>query len=132
VGLLCRMYLGWKKEHPALERGVQRLSQNGPSEGNVYYNYYATQVMHHFGGELWEKWNKVMRERLIATQSKNDHEAGSWFFKGGDHGAERGGRLYITSLCCMTLEVYYRHLPIYGKSSIEGDFDEAAEKPKSK
>jgi hypothetical protein len=124
VGLLCRMYLGWKKDHPALERGVQRLGQSGPSDGTVYYNYYATQVMHHFGGEPWEKWNKVMRDRLIATQSKNDHESGSWFFKGGDHGAERGGRLYITSLCCMTLEVYYRHLPIYGKSSIESEFDE--------
>jgi hypothetical protein len=123
VGLLCRMYLGWKKEHPALERGCDRLGRSAPSEGNVYYNYYATQVLHHFGGETWEKWNKVMRDYLINTQSKDGHEEGSWFFKGGDHGAERGGRLYITALCCMTLEVYYRHLPIYGKASVENEFN---------
>ena len=24
-----------------------------------------------------------------------------------------GGRLYMTCLCVMTLEVYYRHLPLY-------------------
>lgn len=126
VGLLCRMYLGWKKDNPALERGCERLGKTGPSQGNVYYNYYATQVLHHFGGETWERWNKVMRDYLIETQSKNGHEEGSWFFKGGDHGAERGGRLYITALCCMTLEVYYRHLPIYGKGSIENEFNAEA------
>lgn len=132
VGLLCRMYLGWDQHHPSLERGVERLGQIGPSEGNVYYNYYATQVLHHFGGDLWDKWNKVMREYLINTQSKEGHEEGSWYFRGGDHGADRGGRLYITALCCMTLEVYYRHLPIYGKSSIESEFDEAAPDPTPK
>ena len=28
----------------------------------MYYNYYATQVMRHWEGEEWEKWNKVMRD----------------------------------------------------------------------
>ncbi|MFM8891559.1 MAG: prenyltransferase/squalene oxidase repeat-containing protein, partial [Planctomycetia bacterium] len=27
VGLLCRMYLGWKKDNPALQRGVDRLAK---------------------------------------------------------------------------------------------------------
>ena len=123
VGLLCRMYLGWKKDNGALERGVEFLSKVGPSKSNVYFNYYATQVMHHFAGEKWKKWNEELREYLIDTQSTNGHETGTWYFNGG-HGASQGGRHYTTCMCCMTLEVYYRHLPLYQKKSIEDDFDE--------
>ncbi len=120
IGLLCRMYLGWKKDNPALERGVKQISQWGPS-GNYYYNYYATQVMRHWGGDEWKKWNGVMRDKLVNSQAKQGHETGSWF-SGGDHGAERGGRLYCTSMATMVLEVYYRHLPIYRKQSTEEEF----------
>ena len=51
VGLLCRMYLGWKHENPALQRGVEYLSRLGPSRGNMYYNYYATQVLRQYCGD---------------------------------------------------------------------------------
>ena len=122
VGLLCRMYLGWKKDNGALHRGVEYLSNRGPSPNNMYYNYYATQVMRHFEGEMWEKWNTKMRDSLVATQAKAGHETGSWHMGRGDHGSERGGRLYCTSMATMILEVYYRHLPIYGKQAAEEDF----------
>jgi hypothetical protein len=122
VGLLCRMYLGWKHDHPALERGVQNMSAQGPSKtANMYYNYYATQVMRHYEGEVWDKWNTEMRDWLVSTQAKEGHERGSWHMD-GDHGAERGGRLYCTSMATMILEVYYRHMPIYGKQAAEEDF----------
>ena len=51
------------------------------------------------------------------------HERGSWYF-GGDPHNEQGGRLYCTAMCAMTLEVYYRHLPIYRKDSTMSEFDE--------
>jgi hypothetical protein len=120
IGLLCRMYLGWKKDNPALQRGVQWLSQKGPSN-NMYYNYYATQVMRHWEGDEWKKWNAKMRDQLVNSQDQKGHEAGSWG-GGGDHGATKGGRLYTTSMSTMVLEVYYRHLPIYRKQSTEEDF----------
>lgn len=123
VGLLCRMYLGWKKDNAGLEKGVQFLGKNGPDKGNMYYNYYATQVMHHWEGEPWKKWNEVMRDQLVNSQEKNGPHKGSWLFQGGDHGAERGGRLYCTAMACMTLEVYYRHLPIYRKQASEMEFE---------
>jgi hypothetical protein len=127
VGLLCRMYLGWKKDHPALKRGVDQLSAWGPSRAksstNMYYNYYATQVMRHYEGELWDKWNKEMRDWLVESQEVNDkqHNFGSWHFE-GDHGAEPGGRIYTTSLATMILEVYYRHMPLYAKQAAEDEF----------
>jgi hypothetical protein len=122
VGLLSRMYLGWKKDNPALQRGVEYLSKTGPTTGNMYFNYYATQVMRHTGGKPWEDWNKVMRDQLVNSQAKNGHEEGSWFMKGGDHGSDVGGRIYCTSMATMILEVYYRHMPIYGKQAAEEDF----------
>ncbi|MCP4171260.1 MAG: hypothetical protein GY758_10870, partial [Fuerstiella sp.] len=97
-------------------------------------NYYATQVMLHYGGEKWQKWNAVMRDHLVATQIKEGHESGSWGILNADgkpadaHGA-RAGRLYMTCLCTMTLEVYYRHLPLYGDSAMaEADLNSGDQK----
>jgi hypothetical protein len=121
VGLLSRMYLGWKQENEHLQRGVQQLAKKGPSQTEMYYNYYATQALRHMGGEQWEKWNVTMRDSLVSSQSQTGHTHGSWHMR-GDHGAEKGGRLYCTSLATMILEVYYRHLPIYGVQAAQEDF----------
>jgi hypothetical protein len=124
IGLLCRMYLGWKRDNPALQRGVQMLSRRGPSPNNLYYNYYATQVMRHWEGEPWENWNRQMRDQLVHAQAKQGHEEGSWFTGGGDLGAPTGGRLYCTAMATMILEVYYRLMPIYRATSVDQDFPE--------
>jgi len=87
----------------------------------MYYNYYATQVMRHCEGERWKKWNSVMRDQLVKSQTQKGHETGSWYM-GSGHVTDRGGRLYCTSMGTMILEVYYRHLPIYRKQSTEEDF----------
>ena len=111
VGLLCRIYGGWPRDHAALREGVAVLAHLGPSRDDLYYDYYATQVMHHFGGEQWQDWNSQLRDYLVTTQASQGHESGSWNFHGGQAG--RGGRLYNTAMATMTLEVYYRHLPLY-------------------
>lgn len=121
VGLLSRMYLGWKRDHEGIRRGVRYLSNEGPSRFNMYYNYYATQVMKQYDGDMWKRWNKQMRDYLIDTQSKTGHTTGSWYFD-GDHGSHQGGRLYCTSMATMILEVYYRHMPIYDKRASDDDF----------
>lgn len=113
IGIISRMLSGMRRDHPLLQQGVAHLSAKGVDNGNMYYNYYATQVMLHYGGDQWKKWNEVMRDRLVKTQVKEGHAAGSWNLS-DTHGG-RGGRLYMTCLCTMTLEVYYRHLPLYGE-----------------
>jgi hypothetical protein len=118
AGLLTRQYLGrWKKDHPDLAAGCKEIMKNLPPEsgsnlGPIYYYYYATQVLHHMEGEDFDLWNARMREHLIRTQEKTGHKTGSWNPNGVDHGAA-GGRLYATGMALMTLEVYYRHLPMY-------------------
>lgn len=89
----------------------------------MYYIYYATQVMHHVGGDRWEKWNlgesgrAGMRETLLKLQDDSALAKGSWDPRGDAHG-DAGGRIMKTSLCLLTLEVYYRHLPLYRRGEV--------------
>jgi len=113
--LLCRQYLGWEHDDPRLLEGIRYLLQDPvdyDADENVYYWYYATQVLHHMGGEPWDQWNDVMRERIPARQVRQGAERGSWN-PGGDRWGAHGGRLFTTCLSIYNLEVYYRHLPIY-------------------
>ncbi|HBO45484.1 MAG TPA: hypothetical protein DD670_16440 [Planctomycetaceae bacterium] len=118
IGLLCRMYLGWEREEEALVRGVGYLDQWGPSKNSMYFNYYATQVLCHFDGPLWEKWNAAMRDYLVRNQATEGLEAGSWFFV--DEKCASGGRLYNTAMAITTLEVYYRYMPLYKPDVMRG------------
>jgi hypothetical protein len=120
VGGLCRQYLGINPRNPSLLATVKRIKQTPPGLGNIYYEYYATQVMHHMGGDAWQFWNLGpggtgkggIRDTLIAKQDTGANgrpgHKGSWL--GDPH---VGGRLGATSLCLLSLEVYYRHLPLY-------------------
>ena len=122
------MYLGWEKDHPGIIKGVEFLSNTGPSkpggargnQADMYFNYYATQVMRHYGGSEWEKWNAATRDWLVDSQEKEGNLEGSWYFP--HTWANRGGRLYNTAMACMILEVYYRHMPIYGNKATEEEF----------
>jgi len=125
IGLLCRMYMGWDKDSPGLTEGVEFLDSKGPSKSDMYYNYYATQIMKQYGGPKWDKWNGKMRDYLVKTQNKSGNTTGSWHL-GGDkpsHSGTKGGRLYYTAMATMTLEVYYRFLPIYTDKSVTDDFE---------
>ena len=111
LGLLSRMYTGWPRNHPGMQRGAAHLASLGPAEKDNFFNYYATLVLHHYGGREWKAWNAKMRDFLVARQSKAGHEAGSWPPFGA--WSTYGGRLMDTAFSCMTLEVYYRYMPIY-------------------
>src|SRR5262249_53596446 len=121
VGLLGMQYMGTTPANRDLLDGVEVLKKYPPGKtNNIYYEYYATQVMHHMGGESWQFWNlgpdgkSGIRDTLIAKQdmgkdAKHVHQLGSW----DGAGAHGGGRLMGTSLNLLSLEVYYRHLPLY-------------------
>jgi len=119
-GVLCRMYSGWKKDEPTIKSAAERFAKDGPSEGNLYYNYYGTQVMKQYGGAEWDAWNNRMRDQLVSSQVQTGHGAGSWFV--GDPHIGEGGRLYSTCMCTMMLEVYYRYMPLYDEQAEEDAF----------
>ena len=126
--LLSRQLLGWPRDFPALVKGVGMISAHLQESDirNIYYWYYATQLLHNMKGERWERWNLKIREGLISMQVRDGTCAqGSWdpFQPQPDQWAAHAGRLYLTSLSILTLEVYYRYLPIYRS------FDEDQDKP---
>lgn len=119
IGLLCRMYLGWPRDHIGLQEGIRYLDEQGPKLDDLYFTYYATQVMRHLGGPQWDQWNSRLRDPLVELQVQEGNDAGSWDPEGPY--SDRGGRLYQTAMAAMILEVYYRHLPLYKELSTEFD-----------
>jgi hypothetical protein len=126
VGLLMRLYLGWRRDNPDMIRGADYLLSNLPTEGSVdnpqrdtYYWYYATQVLFHMGGDRWKQWNNRLHPILIRSQIIEGNQSGSWDAAGPipDRWGPFAGRLYVTTLNLLSLEVYYRHLPIYEETA---------------
>ncbi len=117
VGLLCSQYLHAGRQDPVIVGGVQYLMANQPDKQthNLYYWYYATQVMHNMADKDWDTWNRKMRTILVNTQSREGCANGSWDpdKPNRDVWGGAGGRLMMTSLSALTLEVYYRYLPLY-------------------
>ncbi len=113
--LLCRQFLGWRRDDPRLRTGVDLLFREVPRDfdyPDVYTWYYVTQVCHHLGGDPWREWNAWMRATLPAAQVVKGKEKGSWN-PSHDKWGYSGGRLFMTCLCTCMLEVYYRHLPLF-------------------
>ena len=95
-----------------MRQGVAWISTQGPSTGrdaNMYYSYYATQLVRHYGGKVWEQWNRTMRDFLVDSQAQEGPAHGSWAFSGLFGGPNHGGRLYHTSLAAMVLQVDSSH-----------------------
>jgi len=115
-GLLCLLYLGTRREDRRLTLGVELLLGDDffdyENAKDVYAWYYVAQVLHHYGGEPWDRWNDRMREVLPAKQVTKGGDAGSWD-PSLDKWGHAGGRLFVTAFCSFMLEVYYRHLPLY-------------------
>ncbi len=116
--LVSRQLMGWARKYPPLVKGASQVAQDleTSADRNIYYWYYATQLLHNMKNKDWERWNLKVREGLISMQVKDGSCAnGSWDpdFPAADRWGQRGGRLFTTSLSILTLEVYYRYLPMY-------------------
>ena len=112
VGLSLMLYLGESPQYSELMVALTEMAERGPTLTNIYHDYYATLALHHSRHRDWQQWNEKLRNHLVTTQEKSGHEKGSWHFD--DRWGNVGGRLYTTAMCALTLEVYYRYLPLYG------------------
>ncbi len=131
VGMLLEIYAGADRKSASLRAGADHLLANPPTivgeaaaigtvgnpQRDTYYWYYGTQVMFQMGGRYWESWNAKLHPLLIDSQMNGGALSGSWTPLGPvpDRWGAHGGRLYVTSLNLLSLEVYYRHLPVYAE-----------------
>jgi hypothetical protein len=129
VGMVCRQFMGSQNSDPFVVGGAEYLIQFPPvwvpgddREGkrDFYHIYYGTLAMFQQGGESWSKWNAALKPVLLDHQRKGgplDGSAadvdGSWDPWG--HSGGCGGRVFQTAVGALSLEVYYRYLPMYAK-----------------
>ena len=123
VGLLMRIYSGWNRFDPRFQMGAIKLLEQMPSDANAkvrdtYYWYYATQVMKHVGGDAWNQWNNQLQPLLVGSQERLGNMRGSWnpYEPVPDRWGPHGGRLYVTTMNLLSLEVRYRLLPLYDQT----------------
>lgn len=111
--LFSRQMLGMDTNPSATHEAAKHLLAHRPrrTELNYYYWYYGTLAMHQHGGPEWDEWNTAMRDLVIAEQRQTGPYAGSWDPR--DVWGGYGGRVYSTALATLSLEVYYRYLPLY-------------------
>jgi hypothetical protein len=126
--MLMRLYLGWNTKHELLGYGADYLLTRPPSFGDAqhyvrdtYYWYYGTQVMFHMGGERWNTWNEAMKKLLVESQATSGPLEGSWNPREPlpDKWGTHAGRIYVTAMHLLMLEVYYRNLPLYSERVTE-------------
>ncbi|SFJ07183.1 prenyltransferase/squalene oxidase repeat-containing protein [Planctomicrobium piriforme] len=111
--LYCRQMLGMADEAAANDESVKVILANLPRRTtlNYYYWYYGTLALYQHGGAEWEQWNTAVRNMLVAEQRRSGPLSGSW--DPHDVWGGYGGRMYSTAIATLSLEVYYRYLPIY-------------------
>jgi hypothetical protein len=111
--LACRQFLGIVDSPAAQAEASDFVLQEVPGVGttNFYYWYYATLSMYQLQGEPWRRWNEALQKKLLPTQRADGELAGSWDPDPVWGGC--GGRAYSTSLGALSLEVYYRFLPLF-------------------
>ena len=134
AGMTAEQLLGWRVSSPMWRRQQALLLSRLPSTTlarggdttqlhSEYYWYYGTVALFQGGGEAWQRWNARLRDVILPLQDRKArnggkhrrHTYGSWAPYGQRWGkwGRRGGRVYTTALCTLTLEIYYRHTPAY-------------------
>jgi hypothetical protein len=118
IGLLSNQFLGDGHTDPAITGGVKYLMANLPDSARLdrEYWYFGTQAMHNIADEDWDVWNRKLRKILVESQVREGCAAGSWNCAENTKHTWGGidGRIMQTSLCCLTLEIYYHgYMPLY-------------------
>jgi hypothetical protein len=116
TGMFCRQLDGADIHDPAVQESVDYIMTH-PLDGadlDYYYLYYATLAAYQYGGTAWDEWNVRMKSILPGLQQKTGRHKGTWETRQW-YGSQMG-RVVTTAISTLSLEVYYRLLPIYGFS----------------
>ncbi|MGB2819616.1 MAG: prenyltransferase/squalene oxidase repeat-containing protein, partial [Phycisphaerae bacterium] len=114
--LFVRLLLGQELTDAQIVEVTAYIKPPDPMEPPNFYGwYYGSLAMMQLQNEAWQKWNASVRDRLTAAQERGGGLDGSWDPSQSRWGAERGGRIYTTAVGTLTLEVYYRYLPMLAR-----------------
>jgi hypothetical protein len=121
---MCRIFLGWRRSHPfcigSANKVIADTMEEIPRGGDfsrytplreypTYGWYYGTLAMHQMGGRYFREWNDRIKKLIPGTQARTGCIRGTWPLWNHDMVA---GRVYTTAMSVLTLETYYRYLPV--------------------
>jgi len=114
-GLYLSLLLGADPKSASVRESVDFLLKHRPPWGelatpDLYFWYQGTLALYAVGGEAWRQWNAGIRKILPALQRSDGPYAGSWDI--ATRWGQQGGRVYTTAIAALTLECYYRCLPL--------------------
>lgn len=114
TGMFCRQLDLVPPTEPMMQESADLLKMHSinPKAPDLYHVYYATLALYQHQGPVWLAWNEKLKEVLPLIQRKDGAESGSWN-PTGQH-IVPGGRVISTAFATLSLEVYYRLLPMYG------------------
>jgi hypothetical protein len=113
-GLFVQQLLGADHASPRMAQSAAFIDRHPPdwdNAANTYAWYYATLALFQRQGAEWERWNGAVARELVGAQRQTGPALGSW--DPADQWSRVGGRVYQTAICALSLEVYYRYLPLY-------------------
>jgi len=108
---VCVLHLCGEYEGDDIKKAVEYIERLGDDAGYYWYgHYYAAHAFNQVGGEVWERYYKRMRDRLLATGYQKP--GGEWY----DGRREAAyGPCYQTAIAVLILSVPTHYLPIYQK-----------------
>lgn len=128
VGLAVELHLGDSPNDERLAAATQQMLAHPPEieaepdspapadapQCNTYYWYFGSEAMHRLGGDHWQNWSQQLFPKLIESQVADGEWAGSWdphSALSGPSWCSCGGRLYLTAMNLLSLEIDNRPLP---------------------
>ena len=119
TGMFCRQLDLVPPSNPKMIESAELMKRYPIRDNNpdLYYIYYGTLALYQHQGSIWQEWNNNLKRILPEIQVKTGNLSGSWNLSRSN--TKGGGRIASTTLAILSLEVYYRILPMYGFRGLE-------------
>ena len=119
TGMFCRQLDLVPPSNPKMIESAELMKRYPIRDNNpdLYYIYYGTLALYQHQGSIWQEWNNNLKRILPEIQVKTGNFSGSWNLSRSN--TKGGGRIASTTLAILSLEVYYRILPMYGFRGLE-------------
>jgi len=138
VGLAVDLHLGAAPGSDQFRPAAERLRAHPPRVDNppsaaadqsatadvpqrdTYYWYFGSEAMYYLGGDDWQTWSRELYPQLIESQVVEGPLAGSWNPTPtvASESFASAGRLYVTAMNLLSLEIRNRRLPPAGGEGV--------------
>jgi hypothetical protein len=86
---------------------------------DAYTLYYVGQALYQVGGKPWEDCYPILRDHLVASQSRDSDPRRLGVWRDTKHLGGKPAELYGTAVGCFILAIPNRYLPILQEGKIE-------------